>query len=225
MIRANTIFTHVESKVASMMFSIEQILCGKAEKHGLLFLETQSNRFMVVSKIRQDQSKESEREHAKNIFAFSSEVIQDVSRVLIDPDDPSIGTCSLRIGLHSGRVVADMVGHSNPSFSLLGDTVYIAVRMAQASNINQINCSEETTQLLRIQYPDLEFYERGHIHVRGKGHMRCSYAAVKTKALPSDAADRVRVKQRFKLLKSTVDAAHQEVPDESIAHGESRNEP
>ena len=189
-----------------MMLSIERVLRDKTEKHDVLFLETESNRFMAVSKIHQDQSRVNEHDHAKHIFAFSSEVIQDVSRVLIDPDDPSIGTCSLRVGLHSGRVVADMIGHSNPSFSLLGDTVYIATRMAQVSNINQINCSEETTQLLKIQYPDLEFFERGQIHVRGKGHMLCFYVAVKTNALPSDAANRVRVQQRFKFLKSTVGA-------------------
>ena len=48
----------------------------------------------------------------------------------------------VRIGLHSGRVIAGVVGSHKPQFSLIGDTVNTTARMCALSSPNTIQISQ-----------------------------------------------------------------------------------
>ena len=54
--------------------------------------------------------KEQPDDHVKRIAEFSVEAVEAANTVQIDPDDPEKGCVQIRVGFHSGPVVADVVG-------------------------------------------------------------------------------------------------------------------
>ncbi|MCS6809201.1 MAG: adenylate/guanylate cyclase domain-containing protein, partial [Bacteroidota bacterium] len=93
-------------------------------------------------------------------------------------------TLELRIGIHTGSVVAGVIGKKKFAYDLWGDTVNTASRMESQGVSGNIHVSEEfRTRFLeerltignRIAYlsaTTLYFIERGNITVKGKGTMR-----------------------------------------------------
>jgi class 3 adenylate cyclase len=75
----------------------------------------------------------------------------------------------MRIGLHSGPVVAGVIGDLAPQFTLIGDTVNVASRMESHGSAGRIHCSSETRALLADHF---HFSARPPIHVKGKGRMQ-----------------------------------------------------
>ncbi len=74
----------------------------------------------------------------------------------------------LRVGLHTGPVVAGVVGTKRYAFDIWGDTVNIASRMESSGEIGRVNISAYTYDLIREIY-DCEY--RGKVFAKGKGEM------------------------------------------------------
>ncbi|KAG2488711.1 hypothetical protein HYH03_012711 [Edaphochlamys debaryana] len=76
----------------------------------------------------------------------------------------------IRIGLHSGSVVAAVVGSHMPRFSLFGDTIDISHFMESTSVAMGIHVSDTTAELLQIaDDPIVQLHPRGVIDIRGRG--------------------------------------------------------
>ena len=58
---------------------------------------------------------------------------------------------SVKIGIHSGKIISGIVGTRKPQFALFGSTVNCASRMKSKSQENAINLSESTYNLLFAQ--------------------------------------------------------------------------
>ena len=71
-----------------------------------------------------------------------------------------------RIGIHTGPVVAGVVGVNKFAYDIWGDTVNIAARMESNSEPGRVNISEPTFQLIKEQY---ECEHRGKLHAKNKG--------------------------------------------------------
>ena len=75
---------------------------------------------------------------------------------------------SLRVGVHTGPVVAGVVGTRKYAFDIWGDTVNIASRMESSGEIGRVNVSAYTYDQIRNDY-DCQY--RGKVEVKGKGTM------------------------------------------------------
>jgi class 3 adenylate cyclase len=74
----------------------------------------------------------------------------------------------IRIGIHSGPVVAGIVGVKKFAYDIWGDTVNTAARMEQSSEAGKINISETTYALVKDKFSCIH---RGKIAAKGKGEI------------------------------------------------------
>jgi adenylate/guanylate cyclase family protein len=72
----------------------------------------------------------------------------------------------LRIGVHSGPLVAGVIGTHKFVYDVWGDTVTTAARMEQHGEPGQVHVSAATWALVRDRY---RFDPRGEIEIKGKG--------------------------------------------------------
>jgi adenylate cyclase len=78
-------------------------------------------------------------------------------------------TFEVRIGIHSGSVVAGIVGVKKFAYDIWGDTVNTAARMEQNSEAGKINISQSTYELVKDKFK-CEY--RGEIEAKNKGKLK-----------------------------------------------------
>jgi class 3 adenylate cyclase/ligand-binding sensor domain-containing protein len=74
----------------------------------------------------------------------------------------------LRIGIHTGPVVAGVVGIKKFQYDIWGDTVNLAARMEQSGVPGKINISQHTYELVKEQF---NCVHRGKIEAKNKGEI------------------------------------------------------
>ena len=87
-------------------------------------------------------------------------------------DQQGLPRFDARIGIHSGPVVAGVVGSRKFAFDIWGDTVNIAARIEQASEGGKINISGAAYQVIKSQF-NCEY--RGKIAAKNKGEIDMYY--------------------------------------------------
>ena len=74
----------------------------------------------------------------------------------------------IRIGIHTGPLVAGVVGSKKFAYDIWGDTVNTAARMEQNSEPGRVNISEATFQLVKDSF---ECTHRGKLYAKNKGEI------------------------------------------------------
>jgi class 3 adenylate cyclase len=78
---------------------------------------------------------------------------------------------NIRIGIHSGEVVAGIIGKNKFNYDLWGDSVNVASRMESQSIAGNIQISEQTYN--RVKYTnEFIFTKREKLNIKGKGKMQ-----------------------------------------------------
>lgn len=80
------------------------------------------------------------REALSNLISFALAVLELVQS--------SLEGSTFKMGLHTGPVVAGVVGHKLPRYRLFGDTVNMAAQMMQKGVPGELQFGEATRQLL-----------------------------------------------------------------------------
>lgn len=76
----------------------------------------------------------------------------------------------MRAGLHTGPVIAGIVGVKKYAYDIWGDTVNVANRMESCGEVGCVNISQSTYERVK-DVPGLVFTPRGAIEAKGKGMM------------------------------------------------------
>uniref|UniRef100_A0A7E4W5X2 guanylate cyclase n=1 Tax=Panagrellus redivivus TaxID=6233 RepID=A0A7E4W5X2_PANRE len=124
-------------------------------------VETIGDAYMVVSGLPERRE-----DHASQIAQMSLALLQKVKNFVIR-HRPS-EQLKLRIGMHSGSVVAGVVGSKMPRYTLFGDCVNTSSRMESNGLPLRIHVSKATKEILSKD-PDFHLELRGEIEMKGKG--------------------------------------------------------
>ncbi len=85
---------------------------------------------------------------------------------ILNANNPDKPKWELRIGIHTGEIIAGVVGKKKFAYDIWGDTVNTASRMESSSQAGHINISGTTYNMVQ-EYFDCEY--RGKIPVKNKG--------------------------------------------------------
>jgi len=130
-----------------------------AEQYELEKIKTIGDAYMVVGGLPTPRP-----DHAEAIADIALDMRREIARIKTPGREP----IHLRIGIHTGPVVAGIIGAKKFSYDLWGDTVNIADRMQSHGVSGRIQVTEAAYERLRGKYL---FEERGIIPVKGKGEM------------------------------------------------------
>jgi adenylate cyclase len=156
-------------KLLNEIFSVFDQL---AEFHKLEKIKTIGDAYMVAGGLPSPNDY-----HTESIAQFAL----DIREAIKDFRRPDSFPFQLRIGIHTGPVVAGVIGRRKFAYDLWGDTVNIASRMEATGEAQRIQVTPELYEKLQDKFL---FEKRGYVGVKGRGQMMTYWLVARQPLLP-----------------------------------------
>lgn len=159
-------FTKISANISPQELVRELDFCFSSfdriiEKHGLERLKTIGDAYMCAGGLT-----ESDRCHCVDAVKAALEIVEFMKEHIQTKKEQDIPYWNIRIGIHSGPIVAGIVGKKKFAYDIWGDTVNIASRVETTSKAGRINISKETYERVKEHFT---FEYRGKIPIKNRG--------------------------------------------------------
>ncbi|WP_298856144.1 adenylate/guanylate cyclase domain-containing protein [uncultured Ruegeria sp.] len=150
---------HVVSHLNRVFSSFDKI----ASELGVEKIKTIGDAYMVAAGVPDHRD-----DHAEVIVEMAHRMLSQVEALNLELDNPM----HIRIGVHSGPVVAGIIGSHRFLYDVWGDTVNFASRLESTGSPGRIQISEETARRVTHRF---ELSDPMDVIIKGKGQAKTFY--------------------------------------------------
>ncbi|KAL0481386.1 adenylate cyclase [Acrasis kona] len=145
--------TMAASDLVKLLNEIVTLLDDRAEHNKIEKIKTIGDAYFCVGGLNGESN------HPQNAVKFSIDALKAVRAV-------TGGRIDVRIGMHTGPIVAGVIGLTKFAYDCWGDTVNMASRMESTGIPGRVQISRSTFERVHDMF---EFEERTDVNVKGKG--------------------------------------------------------
>jgi class 3 adenylate cyclase len=161
-------FTKISEQLSPAELVKEIDICFRAfdeiiQKHGIEKIKTIGDAYMCVGGLPVP-----DKNHALNTVKAALEIRDFMNKHNQQKTEKGEHLFRIRIGIHTGSVVAGIVGVKKFAYDIWGDTVNIAARIESSGEPDKINISGSTYELIKDNFI---FTYRGKIEAKNKGQI------------------------------------------------------
>jgi len=161
-------FTNVAEKMTAQELVKEintyfSVFDGIIQKYGLEKIKTIGDAYVAAGGLPEKNSAT-----VQNVVEAAITMQKEIEKLKQERVSSNKPYFELRIGIHTGPVVAGVVGIKKFQYDIWGDTVNLAARMEQSGVPGKINISQHTYELVKEQF---NCVHRGKIEAKNKGEI------------------------------------------------------
>jgi class 3 adenylate cyclase len=161
-------FTQTAKKLSAKELVSEINACFKAfdaimQKYQIEKIKTIGDAYMAAGGLHEPRTSE-----PKDVVLAGLEMQAFMLSRKAEREAQGLPCFDMRVGIHTGPVVAGIVGVKKFQYDIWGDTVNTASRMESHGAIGKVNVSNSTYEILK-DYAEFNFESRGKSEVKGLG--------------------------------------------------------
>jgi adenylate cyclase len=169
-------FTNVAEKLTPKEIINELNICFSAfdsicEKHNLERIKTIGDAYMCAGGLPLENTT-----NPLDAVLAGLEMQEFMKKRKVEKENYGEEYFEMRIGIHTGSVIAGVVGKKKFAYDIWGDTVNLASRMESSGEVSMVNISEATYQLVKNE---IYCAYRGEIPAKNKGNVAMYFAMEK----------------------------------------------